>query len=162
MDTVPQTPTALDRTEEVRKLNIIIATVNSQKEILEREVKTLVLSVEDLHLRKVRLEGEIERLERLIIQTVKVSQTISNDCIVAIRGAIEDVGTIKGVLEVLSEKVSKSKDDLTQAKNDQLVSHEQVIAEIAELNRKKADLDVYKRRIEVFYAEHMPDQKVVI
>lgn len=162
MNEVPTTPTALDRTEEVRKLNIIIATISSQKETAENELKTLIGSVEDLRLRKTKLEEENESLERLIISTVQLARTVTNDCILAIRGAIGDIGDVKDILRVLTDKVTSSNFQLTKAKEEQKASHEMVMAEIVELNRKKADLDVYKRRIEAFYAEHMPDQKVVI
>lgn len=162
MDTVPTTPTALDRTEEVRKLNIIIATISSQKDIAQREVNMLIGSVDDLTRRKTALEEEIDSMERLIIATVKLAKEITNECIVAIRGAIGDVDNVKSVLRVLASKVESGHKELEKAKEIQKISHEQVMAEVVELNRKKADLDVYKRRIEKFYEEHMPDQKVVI
>lgn len=159
---VPTTPTATDKLEEVRKLNIEIARLTSSRDVAAGAAKEAQEAADDARGRKEALDKALEALDGSM-----------GDVAAGVR---EFVASCRGILQTVTEAMAEAAAQCRAiaAKVDILVAEigglektkqallESISAEAELMSTKRADLDVYHERIKKAAAEHLPGQKVEI
>lgn len=162
MTSVPQTPTATDKLEEVRKLNIEIAKLTSIKDTADRDAKAAVSAAEDAKQRALALEQRLKDLPGIVETAAKEAREFVEKCQTIVRDASVIAESAIELVKVLSGKADAAHEDLDRTQESASRVHESAVKENEGLERKKKDLGIYQKRLEKHFAEHLPDQKILL
>ncbi len=162
MTPVPSTPTASDKFEEVRKLNVEIAALKVEQEHAKRATEIAFHGLKDAQERLKTLNEGIQHLEQKETAVAQETAKFTEFCKQLIRETAESVENALENAKLVAVRVQELTDEI--AKSEQkLEDHRATISrETLVLTRQKNDLDIYHRRILKAAEEHLPGQKVVI
>lgn len=159
---VPTTPTSTDRLEEVRKLNVEIAGLQSAKDIADQAFNTARTAADEARQRAnalnahiTALEGSMSEISAEMREFIATCRNILQTVVMTMEVASMQAKTISQKVNQLIEEtvgLEKTKRDLTDtiARENELIS------------QQRADLDIYHRRIVIAATEYLPGQKITI
>lgn len=156
MSGVPSTPTATDKQEEVRKLNLEIAKLTSAKDTASQAANSAQEAAERAKKRADELEALLRELEQTQASAVADIREFVSVC----RNALQ-VAT--GLLEVVAQKAR----DLEEYVHTLCTEIEKRTQELADLrvefskeneamSRKRDDLEIWEERVREAAGEYLP------
>ncbi len=162
MTAVPSTPTASDKQEEVRKLNIEIAGLKSIEDIGRRAAKEAEDAAADARIRAETLKTTIDSLESSQTAVTAELGTFIADCkavlqsvTVTMENAAQSAKSLATEITRLCEEIEKRQKELDDIRDA-------FALENAAMSDKRLDLEIYHRRIVIAAEKHLPGQPVVI
>lgn len=163
MAEVPTTPTATDKLEEVRKLNLEIAKLTSAKDIADRAAKGAQEAAESA---KVRAQGIKKVLNEL--------ETSQAGAAAEIREFVAEMRNVLQTVTVIMEDAAQAARDLEKHVGDLCAEIEKATAQLKDIresaalegetiSRKRDDLNIWHERILAAAKKYLPaDTKVEI
>lgn len=162
MQEVPTTRTHTDQFEEVRQLNVLIATLKSQKEIAGRECAETIEASENLRKQVGSLQELLAQLEQRVAEHLAFTKGSINVGIGVVRDVTRLVQAYTTALKEIDDKIEKRKQEFNEFNKETERAHLLVVKEQEEINRQWKELEVYKKRLEKHYVEHLPEHKFVV
>lgn len=162
MAPVPTTPTATDKLEEVRKLNLEIAGLTSAKDTAARAAKTAQDAADSA---KARAEGITAVLEALEASQAGTAAEVTS-FVAEMRAILESVAAIMHEAAANARALEQRVGELcTEIEKQTAVLEEIRMAsakEGTEISRKRDDLNIWHRRILAAAEKHLPGVKIQI
>ena len=151
MRTVPTTLTYLDKTKEIRELNLKIANATAEWGTVKATSINLAISCTTLQERKNELEKIINELEEIISNFLKESEKIVEVIRRSIHQSAETLGMIQSKIKDNTLIIEKMK----ETTKNSIVEIEKRTSEILKREegyaRKEKDLKIYVERLEKLY-----------
>jgi len=162
MSTVPSTPTATDKWEEIRKLNLEIAALTDTRDRARRAAETTQLAVEEARQKASGLEGKIHGLETEKASAVREIKEFVSYCRTTIQAALSAMEEVEQYAKAMRGKVDGLGEEIERQEKNLADLLEAIAKENAVMSDKRLDLEIYHRRIIEAADKHLPGQKVVI
>lgn len=144
---VPTTPTATDKLEEVRNLNVEIAGLKTTEEIMRRAATGAEEAYQDAKKRADELTGKISELETQITETSKETKEFLTKCKNALQAGTASLEAMAQIAKDLSVKVTELCAEIEKRKTELANLQEAFATENANMSTKREDLNIYEERI---------------
>jgi hypothetical protein len=159
---IPTTPTTEDRNREKKNLEEKITALKSAKDNAERETKISVECADSIR-------ETIKVLNQTVIDIMTVIPEVSHEthqfithCNTVIRDCSAKIDGMVSLVVLLEKSAKESTEALEKARIDAKIVHVKVVEETQLMQTQRADLDIYKARIESYYAKYLPKEKIII
>ena len=162
MTEVPSTLTALDKTMELRRISDEIAKLKSIKERAEIDYKTIINNTDTAQKRFDTLDNQVNELIKKLIKASEETTEFLTFCQKSIRDSSENFNLILELTKQLTQKAEKAAIDLKATEDKATVIHTDIVRQQEDIERKNRDLSIYHARLKKYFAEHLPDQVIII
>lgn len=159
---VPSTPTAYDKTMELKNIADQIAVLASKKEHFNREATG---SAQAATLAQERLNDLIQTFETMsstIVEASKETREFIAHCGLVMTESETKVLEMIRMAHVVEQKAINAIDILKKAKIAADQIHDYTVSENKALDQKRLDLDIYYNRLKEYFDIHLPDQIISI
>ena len=160
--TVPSTPVATDLTLKLREVKDQTSAALQVKENAEKEAAEAVEHAASVKDNVNSMERAVKSLFNSYQEILNTGHASASEMSEVLQGYFNLVSDSKSLLDGILVLIEQAKDDLKKAEEDKDTVHAEIVREQEEISRKKDDLDIYRKRVEKMYAEHMPGQKVIL
>lgn len=159
---VPSTPTATDKFEQVRKMNIEIATLASARDIATKAFETARMAAADALERKNRLDADLASLDAgMSAVALEVREFVAH-C----RNILQAVVMTMEVASMQAKHIADYVTGMIEEIHDLEKKRDAVVASIAKENElmtvQRSDLDIYHQRIIAAAEKYLPGQPITI
>ena len=162
MAEVASTPTAYDKTMELKKIADEIAILASKKEHLEREHNNAATAATGASDRLNDLTETFNSMSATVSDVARETREFVAQCGQIMQDSEGKVSEMISMAHVVEQRAIKAIDVLKRAKIAAGQIHDYNVSENAALNQKRADLDIYHNRLKEYFAKHLPDQAITI
>ena len=162
MTEIPVTVTATDRMKELKELAEKITSLKFVKEIAEREVKLKIYSADQATERLKKVESDMTELLKTFDTASKETEQFIQFCDKLIRESMEPMKQLVEFHVKLLEKCDEADRHLKRAEKAGMEIHDQVVKDMESMSTQARDLSIYRVRLENYYREHLPDQKILL
>lgn len=162
MEGVPRTPTSLDKTEEVRALNLEIAKLKSIQGVAEIAAKTAVEAADHAKARKDGMDASIAGLEATVGGLAADVRAFLEECKVTLQSVVAIMEDAAAKAKELAEHVDKLCAEIEELELKKKEIVDSMARENELISAKREDLDIYHQRILAASAKYLPGQKVQI
>lgn len=159
---VPSTPTATDKLEEVRKLNVEIAGLTRAKDTAERAFIDAKGAVDDALERKGALDAAIDRFEANLTGVAVEMREFVAQCRKTLNEVIETMESAANQTKAISVKMNEMIEEIRKLELNRQALLDSIARENELISQQRADLDIYHRRILAAADIHLPGQKIII
>lgn len=162
MTAIPTTPTATDKLEEVRKLNIEIAALNRVRDLARTVSGDAEKAVTEATKRAKEAEAHLATLEA----SMAGAGAEIGEFVAYCRGVLQAATDAMQELAKFAKEMDRRVGELVTAITESEAKLEELRKAFAKENEtmseKRLDLDIYHKRIVEAAEKHLPGQKVVI
>lgn len=137
-----------DAAIELRDLQLEINKFQAVKNIAQREIDDLVLSIEDLRKRKKELEETISIPYTDLAQSMAMASKVVNESSLAMEASIKIAEGFLELIKKLSERVESQNEELSIITQKKREAFALISAEEARLSKVKSDLAIYQKRLQ--------------
>lgn len=148
--------------DEIIRLKNEIASLKSQKEMATKEWELVEQTVSSAR-------KEIKEYESLEVEFVESTKEYIEKKNEVLKEGTEVIRGLKEVIDLylkftydLRAMIAEMKDELNELGQKKEEFHKEMTIENEELSKNKADLDIYKARLEKRYEEIMPGHKIIL
>ena len=160
--TIPSTITTEDKNAEIKKLSEQIAILKSAKESAERETRSAIAGADAMVERIKKQKEEIKEFDIIRQNASRDTSEFMTLCLRIIRDSGAKMREMVETARLLDKSRENASQALIYAKNEAKTIHENAVSEELGLQRRKEDLDIYYERLKSYFAEHLPDQKIIL
>lgn len=162
MSAVPSTPTATDKWEEIRKLNLEIASLTGIKDRAKIAADGAQQAAEEARTRAATLEGKLKGLETAMAGASEEIREFVTYCRQTLQTALTAMEDVEKYAKAMQAKVDELVAEIEKQQKNLADLLEAIAKENAVMSDKRLDLDIYHRRIIEAAEKHLPGQKVVV
>lgn len=159
---IPVTITAVDRMKELKELAEKITALNSIREIAEREAKLKIDTADQATERLKKVQSDITELLKIFDKASKETSQFIQFCDKLIRESMEPMKQIVEFHVKLLEKCDEADKHLKRAEKAGMEIHNQVVKDMESMSTQARDMSIYRIRLENYFKEHLPDQKILL
>ncbi|SRR5581483_530457 len=131
----------------------------------EAEEKVFTQVSEDLaHKREemTSIDLELRSLELNLFSFAEYCQGLVNECFQTLQDAEDTVQKFLGAVKALDQRILDQQEILARTKQDEQDAHTRIVAEQEVISRQRADLDIYKARLQKYIDESGADIKLIL
>lgn len=161
-DPVKSTPTAIDKQEEVRKLNLEIAGLTSAKDIADRAAKEAQEAAQDARTRAEGLETAIAELERSQTAVAADLREFVAHCRNVLQAVVSTMELAAQSVKDMATEVDRLAAEIGKRKKELSDLQDAFAKENAAMSVKREDLEIWEGRVREAAAVHLPGEKIII
>lgn len=159
---VESTPTTEDRNKYKKDLESEITVLRATRETEERNAKAQVEAATKAREDLKALHAQIAEITALIPEVSHETRQFIAHCQAVIRESGAKMTEMVAMVVLIAKASDSASQELTRAKKEAASVHDTAVREEAVMQRQREDLDIYHERLKKHFAEHLPDQKIIL
>lgn len=159
---VPSTPTASDKFEEVRKINIDIAKLTSAKESANKVFADARAAADDALKRTKEMEEKIKEMESWMSEMGENVREFIVTCRKVLQDMTETMESVASQAKQVAYKIGQMIEEINKLEKNKKNILDSIAKENELITQQRSDLGVYHRRIVAAAAVYLPGQNIVL